>query len=81
MSSVKAAKAAKRFRIPPPSVLDPNQRYSLPEAFAALRVSEAEGYRKMSDRELRTFKDGARTFVSGTELIRASRPPNTETAT
>lgn len=78
MASPKAAKAAKRFRIPPPAILDPNQRYGLPEAFAALRVSEAEGYRKMADGELRTFKDGARTFVSGTELIRASKPNGAE---
>jgi len=81
MPSSKAAKAAKRFRIPPPITIDPNQRYSLPESFAALRVSEAKGYRKIADGELRTFKDGTRTFVTGAELIRASRPPNSETAT
>jgi hypothetical protein len=74
MSFPKATKAAKRFQIPPPAVLDPNQRYSLPEAFAALRVSEAAGYRLMKDGLLVTFKVDGRTFVHGTDLIAASRP-------
>lgn len=74
MPSLKAKKAAQRFRIAPLPVIDPNQRYSLPEVFATLRCSEAEGYKKLAEGELISFKDGARTYVSGEELIRASRP-------
>ena len=73
----KAAKARARHRRPfplPPAILDANQRYALDEAFAALRVSPAAGYRLMKLGLLKTFKEQGRTFVHGTELIRASRP-------
>jgi hypothetical protein len=74
--AIKAAKArARRRAIPlPPTLLDPNQRYSLLEAFATLRVSEAAGYRLMKLGLLRTFREQGRTFVHGSELIRACRP-------
>jgi len=56
--------------VAPPAVIDPNQRYSLREAFAALRISDITGYRDMRAGKLRVIKEGRRSFVHGSELIR-----------
>lgn len=53
---------------------DPNQRYTIPEAAERLRISRAFVYKKVSQGELRLLKDGARSFISGADIIAASRP-------
>jgi hypothetical protein len=58
----------------PPSVIDPNQRYSLPESAATLRLSMPTLYKRMAAGQIEVIRDGARTYVHGTELIRQSAP-------
>lgn len=60
-------------RTPPP--LDPNQRYTVPEANALLRQSNAKTYQQIKAGIIRVIKDGGRTYVPGTELIRLSTLP------
>jgi excisionase family DNA binding protein len=52
----------------------PDQRYTIPETAERLRVSRAFVYKKVSRGELRLMKDGKRSFVSGADIIAASRP-------
>ncbi len=58
-----------------PAQIDPNQRYSLAETCAILRQSPAKTFEDIRAGTLRVFKEGKRTYVSGAELIRRSRPP------
>ena len=66
-------------RVPIPPVIDPAQRYSLPEVAAILRLGIAQVYRDIKAGRLKTFKDGRRTYAAGVELLRRSRPPKTAT--
>jgi len=52
--------------------LDENQRYSVPESSAYLRTCRAKIYQKIKSGELRIIKDGARTLIPGSEIIRLS---------
>lgn len=56
--------------VTPPLVIDPNSRYSLREAFAALRFSDIQGYRDMKAGKLAVIREGRRTYIHGSELIR-----------
>ncbi len=57
---------------PPPVVIDVHQRYSLPEACALLRLSRAYVYKEIRAGRLHTIKDGRRSFVHGSEIVRRS---------
>jgi hypothetical protein len=57
-----------------PATIDRNQRYSLPECFAILRLSAAQGFREIRAGRLITFRDGKRSYATGAELIRRSKP-------
>jgi excisionase family DNA binding protein len=59
----------------PPVVIDANQRYSVPEACALLRLSRSWVFKEIRSGRLRVFKDGRRTYVHGTTLIERCRPP------
>lgn len=52
--------------------LDPNQRYTIDEALDYLRSSRSHLYGKIAAGEIRTLKDGRRTYIPGTEIITAS---------
>jgi hypothetical protein len=65
--------AALPLRIPP--VLDPQQRYSLPEAALILRIAMTTLYRRMQEGRISTVQDGGRTFIHGKELVRYSAQP------
>jgi hypothetical protein len=65
-SSTKREKPA----VIPPLVIDPNQRYSLPESWAVLRCSESQGFKEMREGKLAVIREGQRTYVHGSELIR-----------
>lgn len=52
--------------------LDPNQRYSIEEALDYLRSSRSHLYEKIAAGEIRTLKDGRRTYIPGSEIIAAS---------
>lgn len=53
-------------------VLDPLQRYSISEADSLLRQSRSKTYEDIANGVLRVTKDGARTYVPGSEIIRRS---------
>ncbi len=55
--------------------LDANQRYSLEEGIAYLRESRSRLYEKIASGELKVIKDGRRTYIPGTELVRLSTLP------
>jgi hypothetical protein len=59
----------------PPSVVDANQRYPVPEANAILRQSNAKTYADIKAGKIQVIRDGARTYIPGTELIRLSTLP------
>lgn len=52
--------------------LDPQQRFSIPEASAYLRQSRSKTYVDIAAGTLRVIKDGARVYVPGTEILRRS---------
>ncbi len=61
-------------KLPTPlSPLDARQRYSVDEGIAYLRESRSRLYEKIASGELKIIKDGRRTYVPGSELIRLSR--------
>jgi hypothetical protein len=60
-------------RVPRPTIIDPNQRYSLAEAHAALGQSHAKTFQDIKRGILQTIRDGRRRYVLGSELIRRSR--------
>lgn len=55
--------------------LDAQQRYEIPECLAYLRTSRARLYQRIAAGEIRVLKDGKRTYIPGTELIRLSTLP------
>jgi hypothetical protein len=59
----------------PPPALDPLQRYSIPEANALLRQSNARTYQQIKVGELKVIKDGGRTYIPGSEIARRSAFP------
>lgn len=69
MNSKLLEKIATYARLPP---LDLMQRYTIPEASLYLRQSVAKTYLDITASRLKTIKDGARTYVAGQEIARAS---------
>jgi excisionase family DNA binding protein len=55
--------------------LDLNQRYSIDEACAYLRISRAYIYKLIKSNSLPTVEDGSRRFVSGQTIADRSRAP------
>lgn len=72
--------ASPKRKISPPGVVDPNQRYTVPESSATLRQSVAKTYLDIKNGRLRVIKDGTRTYVPGVELIRRSTLPAEQSA-
>lgn len=56
----------------PLPALDPAQRYTVEETIRYLRSSRATVYRDIAQGRLRTIKEGARTYIPGSELVRRS---------
>lgn len=50
--------------------LDLNQRYTIKEAAAYLRISRALLYKRLHSGHIAFLKDGRRTYIHGTEIIR-----------
>ena len=59
------------LRIP----LEPHRRYIIPEAAALLRQSESSTFRQIRTGDLRVIRDGGRTYIPGSEIIRRSTLP------
>jgi hypothetical protein len=62
-------------RAKPPAVVDVNQRYSLQESAATLRISMSQLYVEMREGRIRSYRDGGRTYIHGSELVRRAAPP------
>ena len=56
--------------------LDANQRYTMAEAMAYLRISRQKIYADINAGNLATIKDGKRRYVPGSEIVRRSRIEN-----
>ena len=55
--------------------LDVHQRYTVPEASLYLRQSVAKTYQEIAAGRLHILKSGARSYVHGSEIARASAEP------
>lgn len=53
--------------------VDPDQRYTIPETAARLRVGRTRLYEKIRNGDLKIVKDGKRSFVLGSAILAASR--------
>jgi hypothetical protein len=67
---------AKRKPTQPPPPLDPLQRYGVPEANALLRQSNAKTYGDIKSGKIRVIRDGGRTYIPGSEIVRLSSLPD-----
>ena len=54
------------------SPVDSNQRYTIPEVLQYLRYSRKTLYEDIKAGRIRLIKDGRRSYVHGSELIRRS---------
>jgi excisionase family DNA binding protein len=55
--------------------VDVHQRYTIDEACVYLRQSPAKTYSDIARGELRVIKDGSRTYIPGSEIVRRSTLP------
>jgi hypothetical protein len=60
---------------PPLPPLDLQQRYSVAEALAYLRISRAPFYQAVKRGDIPLIKQGKRSFVSGATIAKLSAPP------
>lgn len=65
-----------KHRRAPLAPLDPLQRYTVEEAIAYLRSSRRTIYADISEGRLGIIKEGARTYVPGSEIVRRSALPD-----
>ncbi len=65
-------KAVTISALPP---IDPQQRYTIHEGIAYLRSSRKTFYEDVRAGRVKLIKDGRRSYVHGTELIRRSALP------
>ncbi len=70
-STERRARALDPLRIP----LEPHRRYVIPEAAALLRQSQSTTFLQIRNGTLRVIRDGGRTYVPGSEIIRRSTLP------
>lgn len=63
-------------KLDPPLIVDLNQRYTIEESLACLRISRGRLYAKVKDGEITLIKDGRRSYLAGRELARLSAPTN-----
>ena len=59
--------------------LEPNRRYTIPAASGLLSQSRAKTYLDIRAGKLAVIKDGRRTYVPGSEIIRRSTLPTATT--
>lgn len=59
----------KAAALPP---VDPLQRYTVDETCVYLRQSPAKTYSDIARGDLRVIKDGSRTYIPGSEIVRRS---------
>lgn len=67
-----ATKITSRVALAP---IDRSQRYTIAETVLYLRLSHASVYKEINAGRLRVIKQGKRTFVPGSEIVRVSTLP------
>ena len=68
------AKSERPQKLDPSCIsFDERLRYTVPEASALLRQSRAKTYLDIKNGKLRPIRDGARTYIPGSEIHRRSR--------
>jgi hypothetical protein len=82
MKSKKPAtpKKKRRPKVAIPAVIDPNQRYDLFESASILRLGDSTLFTRMRQKRITVLKDGERSFIMGSELIRYAQSPTQPTA-
>jgi hypothetical protein len=68
----KSEKSTLRKIVSPPLWVDPNQRYPIPVANALLGQSNSKTYEDIAAGRLKVIKDGRRSYIHGSEIIRRS---------
>jgi len=84
----KSANPKPRGIVPVPTLLDPNRRYQIKVANELLGQSNSKTYEDIAEGRLKVIKDGKRTYIPGSEIIRRSTlvavlalPPTAEDGT
>jgi hypothetical protein len=65
----------KKIKPEPITPTDPNQRYDVLQASTRLRQSVAKTWTSIKEGKIKAIRDGGRTYIPGTEIIRASTLP------
>jgi hypothetical protein len=68
----KSASPKPRKIVPPPGPIDPNRRYSICIANELLSQSNSKTYEDIAAGRLKVIKDGKRTYIPGSEIVRRS---------
>jgi hypothetical protein len=68
----KSANSKPRETVSPPVLIDPNRRYSISIANELLSQSNSKTYEDIAAGRLKVIKDGARTYIHGSEIVRRS---------
>ncbi len=73
---VSATQDPQQKKLDPSAIrFDERLRYSIPEASALLRQSRAKTYLDIRAGLIRVIRDGARTYVPGSEILKRSAIP------
>jgi hypothetical protein len=82
MKLLRTGRPPRRKRVAPTKInlaslgpLDVQQRYSRAEAAAYLKTSLPSIHKLINAHDLESFKEGARTFVTGRSIAAKSLPP------
>jgi excisionase family DNA binding protein len=65
-------KTLKKHKIVPSRPPSPIERYTIDEACAYLRCSPAKIFPQIADGTIRVIREGRRTYVPGSEIVRLS---------
>ena len=68
----KSANPKPRKTVPPPGPIDTNRRYSIKVVNELLSQSNSKTYEDIAAGRLKVIKDGKRTYVPGSEIVRRS---------
>jgi hypothetical protein len=68
----KSANPKPRKIVPPPGLIDANRRYSIKVVNELLSQSNSKTYEDIAEGRLKIIKDGKRTYIPGSEIIRRS---------
>jgi hypothetical protein len=68
----KSANPRPREIVQPPGPVDTNRRYPIKVANALLSQSNSKTYEDIAAGRLKVIKDGKRTYIPGSEIVRRS---------